>query len=78
MRHETKTRTVGTTIFMDVVEKFTHKIEINGRILRGDPENRFWADGSSSWYGTPPKGWDESKAILEKFETKYQDEKDVS
>jgi hypothetical protein len=50
----------------------------DGRILRADPEARFWSIGGSSWYGTAPVEWDSVKAIPAVHVRRYKMELDYS
>ena len=48
--------------FFRCVELFTHRLVLENCELLGDPENMFWARGTTSWYGEQPEGWDTEKA----------------
>lgn len=59
---------MGECALYDCTETFTHRVDLEDRILRGDPENNFWgefAEGrfESSWFGAAPHGWDDSLAV---------------
>lgn len=73
----------GLEVHYDITETFTHRVDApGGRILRGDPENRFWmeenARGSGSWYGVPPAEWNPAAAKPEPHTRRYDDWWDVS
>lgn len=62
----------GFCAFYDCTETYTHKIVLDdGCILRADPEDNFYGifsdNGETSWFGTPPKGWDDSIAVEEEY-----------
>ena len=63
----------------EVTETFTHRQTLDdGTVIVADPANRFWRYAGCSWYGEPPKQWDESKAILADYVFRYEWEADYS
>ena len=61
-----------------ITEIYTHKMTLpDGRLVRWDGKD-LWSIGNYSWYGSPPEGWDKSKAVESGFALTFSEERDYS